>query len=526
MKLHAIIAFYAGVLFACAEASYVKVPTPLECSDDRECSVDQSCHRGQCLDVKPGVLANVDVEITPPSTALAARTQLLARDLDTNTETELVLPAPTLFGAIQVLGDMGEPIAARLTIRGHDRIPTRETDSILLLDSNRVTGVKLLPGLYDVRVLPTDAAKYPGIEIHDFEVRAGAMVPRRELTVPTRYRTLTGEVTRRTTNQYKIPGVTVQATSIGSGLLSTRATTDQDGRFSILLPETPDTSFVLTAVPAADSLGAPSWSFSQTITFGQSQREIVIPLEETTAEVRGRVRLRVLGVGPDGPIAVAGARVVLSATTGLDYRSFTVQAFTNGEGYLPETPLLSATYRVTVEPPVDSPFQPTETRLELGVLNNNLIVDKQLELAPKTAVRGVVQSSSGQPVASATLLFERATGAPRPVSTTTDGDGSYALALEGGSYVVTISPTSNSRVSEPLPVKTAAVEVPMGDAAFELPPFALDAGTLLRAIVRDASGSPVARADVELFARVAGRPISLGRAISDESGRVSLVVPF
>lgn len=508
------------------EAAIQVSPT---CRDDNECAGNQTCFRGQCTARSVASRLVADVEITPPSSSPLSRVQLLDVAFDTRFSADLDVPDPTRFDTIRVLDTSEAPIAARVAFTGRDRIVTRELDAQLLLDPDRDTGIALAAGTYDVRVLPTDAARRPGVEIRDFLVRPNGSLPRRDLVIPSTYRTVTGEVTRRTSMQVKIAGVTVHARSLGAGLPSTRAVTDTDGRFSILLPDTPDTSFELIAEPS-DEQGL-GWGFVQTITVLSPGRTVSIPLEETTDAVRGTLQLRVLGMGPQGAQPVAGAHVVLTASTGVDYRALTLEGVTDDDGRVVpvsgvgELTVLAARYHVLIEPPITGAWQVRRTRLDLSQVTNKLVVDKQLELPAKVHVRGTVASSLGQPVSEARLRFTPLDNSSRTTAGTTDTRGAYDVLLDAGSYVVTVAPTPNSRVNEPLPVGFARLEVPADVAERDAEPVLLPSGSVLRASIRDARGAPVADATFELYTQLDQVPISLGRTTSDARGAIELIVP-
>lgn len=518
-------------LWALACSSNEASPTPVQetCSDDRDCSGEETCFRGQCTARSTSSRLVADVEITPASSSPLTRVQLLDVALDTNFQATLDVPDPTRFDVIRVLDPGNQPIAARVAFVGRERIATRELDAQLLLDPDRDTGIALAPGTYDVRVLPTDAAQRPGVEIRDFLVRSGASLTRRDLVIPGTYRTVQGEVTRRTSMQVKIAGVTVRARSISAGLPSTSAITDTDGRFALLLPDTPDTSFELVAEPSSEQ--GLAWGFVQTITVLAPGRTVAVPLEETTDAVRGTLQLRVLGMSDEGPQPVADAHVVLTASTGLDYRALVVEGVTDADGRVVPTSgsgdltVLAARYHVLIEPPITGPWQVRRTRLDLSQVANKLVVDKQLELVAKVKVRGTVVSRLGLPVDQARLRFTPLDGSPRTTAGTTDSNGAYDVLLDAGSYVVTVAPTPNSRVNEPLPVGSARLDVPDDVVQRDAEPLVLPAGSVLRARVHDVRGAPLVGGAVELYGNREEVPISLGRATSDAQGEFELIVP-
>ena len=89
---------------------------------------------------------------------------------------------------------------------------------------------------------------------------------------------------------------------------------------------------------------------------------------------------------------------------------------------------------------------------------------------------------------------------------------------------VVVSPASNSKISEILPVSSTVLVVPGDAPALDLPPITLERGTLVTGQVFGAG--LVQGAHVELIRTVDGRAISLGRADSDERGQVRFVLPL
>lgn len=505
------------------------------CSSDVDCGDGTLCYVGQCLDRNTAAVRDIDVEITPPLSSDLARTQLVAIAFDPAVEATLEVGRPTLFRGLQVVDVPPHSISARVSFRGQGRIPTRELDTAVLLDAGRATDLSLLPSIYHVRLLPTDAERYPGVEILNFRVDAGGPVDGRILQVPSTYRVLRGDVSRRTTNQDKLAGIHVSARSTASGLPSTTVVTDRSGRFEILLPDTPDTTFVLTASLAVSPTAPPppSWGFEQTVTvLDKALREISIPLDDTTDEVRGALRLRVLGVGAPGaaPEKVVGARVVLTAQTGLDYRALVVEGTTDASGTLvdargePAVGLLSGRYAVRVEPPVTGAWRTKEVDLEL-LLGQGLLLDQQIQLERKAEVSGSITSQQGQPVVGAQVRYAPLDGGPREGVTTTDDDGRYRVLVEPGEYVLSVTPVANSRVGEALPVGTARVSVIDDVVSFEAGLLTLPGGALVRGVVRAPDGTALARAQLEMFKRLGGLAVSVARLTTDADGRFAAILP-
>lgn len=532
-----------ALLAAACSSDALTVPVGSFCSSDLDCDPDQSCHRGQCLSGIPTSVAGLDIEITPDDRGRLSRVQLLDQTLDASREAVLEVPAPALFRTFKVFdARTSSTIAARVTFRGYGRIPTREVDTTVLLDADRDTSLALLPDTYDVRVLPASSL-LAGMEIRGFVVQSTATVSRRDLVIDSaRHARVSGDVSRRTSNQIKIQGVQVQARSLQTGMPSTLATTDTDGRYDIILPNTTDTTYVLTAQPLPGA-GVQSWTFSQTITVPPgTSRDVPIPLEETTDEVRGTLRLRVLGMDDGAPAPVADARVVLTALTGLDYRTLVLEGVTDDQGALlvgagptpSEIPVLAARYAVRVEPPPGSAWRTSTRELDLTGALNNVVIDKQVALERKIEVRGLVVSNQGQPVIDARVRIEAVQSGVPVVTAVTDARGAYRALVDPGHHLVTVTPTPNSKVGEALPVGFGEISIDAAAGApVEVAPIYLAVGALVRGRARDNTGTALPRADVEVFRRIVVRidgadvvrVMSLGRVTTASDGTFSIVLP-
>ncbi len=511
------------------------------CSSDRDCPSDEVCHRSQCLARNPSAVAGLDIEITPDDRGRLSRVQLLDQTFDAAEELVLTVPTPAGFGRLDVFDTPtrpATPIPARVTFSGYGRIPTREIDATVLLDADRAIGVALLPGTYTVRVLP-DSPLLAGMEIRPFTVPE-APILRRELEIISgTHPRVRGEVSRRTANQIKLAGVRVQARSLQTGMPSTVATTLEGGAYDLILPNTTDTTYLLTAQPPAES-GAASWTFAQTITVPRgSSRDVAIPLEETTSEVRGTLRLRALGMDEGAPAPVAGARVVLTALTGLDYRTLVLEGVTDEQGALvvggeSAVPVLAARYAARVDPPLGSVWRTTDVELDLTGALNNVVIDKQVSLARKIEVRGLVISALGQAVTAARVRVESLDNSSAPVvSAVTDASGAYQALVDPGRHLVTVTPTPNSKVAEALPVGLGDLVLDPQQATAEATPIYLAVGALVRGRAQDSAGAPLVRADVEVFRRLpvrvgvdeVVRAMSLGRVTTGADGSFSIVLP-
>ena len=518
-----------AALVACADATIIPVN---RCDTAEDCQGDRICLDYTCVDPSAGKVSGLDVEIAPPDGTPFAKTQLRGVTFDPDKgPTPLLLPEAVVYSRITLLNTAGQPIPARITFLGTDRIPTHEVDAVVETTSDRPGSARLLPGKYEVRVLPSDP-QIPGVHVRDWEVRGGLPAGQhRSFQVPSSYRRLRGEVRLRTSAVTKVPGVTVAARAVSSGLPSTRAVTGLDGRFELMLPDTRDNVFEISATPL-DPAGA-AWSFLTEVAL-IDETEFVIGLEQSSDAVRGQLRLRVMGRGQAGPEPVPHAHVTLTASTSVPYRSFRLEGATDEDGFFrppasatsTSAMILASSYIVRVEPDSSSAFQGEEVVLNLPAQATTLL-DKQIELRPKVRVRGTLRSPLGQLVGGATLRFESTEDHARTVNAATNQEGVFEVALPGGDYFVVVSPVSNSKLSEILPVSTTSLfvpDVPDGVAVLEILPITLERGTLVTGQVF--GGGLLEGAHVELIRTIDGRAISLGRADSDPFGEVQFVLPL
>lgn len=506
---------------------------PIGCERDDQCGSREACIDFTCVAVESGSLTGVHVELTPVAASPYVRTQLLDRELEVGAaNVRFELPAPSTFDTVTVLDAAEQPIEARLSIFGQERIPGREVDATLRLRAGSPNPLQLLPGHYTLRVLPEDTRLFPGIVIDGWEVRAAPQPQQREFVLPAQYRTIRGEVTLRTADNVKLPGITVRARSIPSDLPSTSTVTDANGRFEIRLPQSEDTTFLLLAERAPEL--QPAWGYAQVISVpDETGRNVTVRIEDTSPEIQGLVRLRILGKGSQGPEPVAGAQVTLTASTSLDSRAFEITATTDGDGYAfiqtgansQALRLLQSSYQVRIAPPSSSPFRGRVTTLALTNLGPDRPADKQLEVEPRPTVSGTVRSGFGLPVQGAAIQVEALDDRALLFTAATGADGTFVVRLDPGEYVLRVDPTLRSAGGELLPVGWARISVPEA-AEHALPPITLEPGTLLQGTVSGArDGLPVPRTEVELFVTVGQRPVSLGRTISGEAGGFMLVVP-
>jgi hypothetical protein len=319
-------------------------------------------------------------------------------------------------------------------------------------------------------------------------------------------------------------GVIVEALGKQSGLPSTEAITGPDGRYSIQLPDTAETQFVVTA-RLANPFGA-TWSFEEEVKVDGQTREKLIELEAADPERRGEVRLRIVGLGGSEPEAIPNANVTLTAstTTGLESRRYVAGGVTDADGYV-MLPILDERYRIEVQTPQRSPYASAVVERELISLSGRPI-EEQIALSLRTQVFGRVSSASGNPVADARLELLPLDPRGRTFDAETGLDGVFVAEVDPGTYLVVVRPPE-AQGGELLPVHTVVQKISPGQV--ELDPIRLPVGTEVFGSVRgQVSGGQsvtIARARVEFFIYQQSQTISIARTYSDSSGSYSVVLP-
>jgi hypothetical protein len=154
-----------------------------------------------------------------------------------------------------------------------------------------------------------------------------------------------------------------------------------------------------------------------------------------------------------------------------------------------------------------------------------------VEVLPLAKVEGQALLADGRPVAEGQVeavpvacpqMEPPSTSAacmPRPAQVQAGDDGTFALALDPGSYTLRVTPVDGTRfpwVTQPLVV---------GTADMTLPTVQVPAPVVLSRTIT--SGSAAAgNAIVRIFTQPdAGSPVELGRAVTDESGHFDAYLP-
>jgi hypothetical protein len=515
------------------------MPNNTRCSTNADCLSGSTCIKTQCVpDSESSIdLSLLDFEISPPAESGYVTAQLLGKDYRTSAGTLFSVPKPVTFSC-SVFDAVRDPITARVTIFGDPvaRIPGRAVDQTLVVATAPVP-VGYLPGPHVVRLEPIDQSS-PGWET-DFLVRSASSAQNgiKEYEQPALPR-LMGEVVLRSSVETTVPGVQVRVYAQPSGLPSTTTITDVNGGFAVDLPNAASTtSFEIHA----DLPAQPSWGFVETLAVGAVQdRSFVVHLERTSTDSIGLAAIRVVGLGADGkPEPVARASVTLTAGSTLSAQIYSVRAVSGDDGYLslpgsepaPDhaLQLLRARYTIDVDTGSDSDYRRLHSGFDLTSISLAARMDTQIGLSRRVPIAGQVNSAFGRPVAGARVEIEALETIATIATASADGSGQFTALLDPGRYLAKIVPLDSVAGGELLPVGfSGAIEVPDAPPGevIQLPAITLPTGAVLHGTVAGADGEPLAGSDVEVFAEVSGRAVSLGLTSADTSGAFSIVLPI
>lgn len=510
-----------------ARVDFESCVTASDCRDGFIC-IDNQC----VLNTAAGPDV-VHVEVAPPPGSPFPKTQFLEAKPIGGVR-NLQLPSPAEL-RVRVFHE-DQPIGATVTVFGRARIPDREVDVSQPVNADVINPsvLRLLPGVYTVRVIPNDPT-LPGFEARDLRVRdiRSGEAETKEFLVPD-YRVLYGRIVSSLSGTSTIAGVAVRAVGVRSGLPSTTSVSDETGYYELLLPHTGETSFLLSAVD--ESADEASWWFEQVIQVeANAGREKRIELERTNEALRGSARLKILGRGAGaGPEPVRNASVTLtaSAAAGLDTRVYRLSGVTDAEGFVTATlngasetelPLLRGRYTVDVRTPSQSDYASTKTLLDLTAAAPGVLLTPQIELGLRTRVVGTVRAPGGAPVQGAIVELVSLEEGGRTLDEKTVTDGSFVAAVDPGRYLIVIRPPREVG-GQLLPMHVQEVIVDEG-ARFDLPPIDLPFGTEVTGTVTGADVGPLGDARVEFFIRQSDRTLSIARTTSDLDGTYSVVLP-
>jgi hypothetical protein len=490
--------------------------TTIECRSDADCGSGKACHTelGVCLDVAPeGLEFSVYVEPEVISGFLpvvldTARTDAQgAIDLQVPVPIEVkgvcaFAPENPYQGILELLG--GRIIATASTpisgiaLKSEAKVSDRQelghewTFSLSVLPDVPYTLTFLpdeRPNSQDLSTLPTFVKT--GI-FHEPVTNYRFLLPQKQAYIAS---TIVGVVTLDTEGLFPVQNAVV--TGFAGGIKGTKAVTDSQGRFKVVLP--PDESGVTLRVePDAKDVTFVGREFYFDA-FPKDLSTVHLVLGEQPQEYH--LLVHVYGVsGQDiSPIPLARVEATRQGQGEIGYEA----SATGKDGVAPLT-LFGGSYRLVVTAPMDSPFGTKEFLVDVS--SDNQVF--HAEMPKRSVVRGVVVSfDQDTPVPSAIVtiqtnslsaLSDAPASAPEmSMSIITDNDGAFSVMLDPGRYAITVVPPTSStlaRFSQP------SIEIGEDDVLLKI---SLLKGVIVRGSVRSAlDGAPVPTAQVQFYFRV------------------------
>jgi hypothetical protein len=189
------------------------------------------------------------------------------------------------------------------------------------------------------------------------------------------------------------------------------------------------------------------------------------------------------------------------------------------------TVLPPGTYDVAIEPALGTGQAKAKVQVDI----DRTVTALTLQTPLRPLVHGRATLTDGRALSSADVIALADPSAPadtltpRPGRAKTGTDGTFALELDPGPYVLTVIPEAGSnfpRVVTPMTV---------GAESSELPDIHVPAPTRLSFQLRDPSptGNPIDHAIVSVMANLRGRqgpPIEIGTAMTDADGQVEILL--
>jgi hypothetical protein len=270
---------------------------------------------------------------------------------------------------------------------------------------------------------------------------------------------------------------------------------------------------------------------------------ITYPQPSSPVLVAGTVASSIDGASVKAEVVVTttSVNVVSSGDQNLEPDlTYTARFTTDDNGtysvMLPPPPA-GVTYSAIVTP-LDARF--AKAALSLSVDTNvTEQAGKTLTVAPKNTMRGTALVADGRPLSGALVTASVAATSqaadspdtwPRAAQTTTAADGTFALALDPGTYDLTIRPAEGSRL--PWFVSTSRV---MDATDVTLENFEIPAPIVASLVLEDPSQNPIQRAVVRAYApapattsTTMGMPpptppfVQIGEAITDNLGHYDM----
>lgn len=520
-------------LGACAESEDSPfLPGNGLCSSDFDCPSEQVCIASTCQPGTTKPSGEYYYSVEPNIRTGYVTTHFLPEDIEPNAEgISLLLPQPASFN-YQVLSAAGERISASISVYGGRRIPGWELVHSETYLSSRNANLALVPDSYRIRFEPREGFA-PGVDT-EFTVRMSTKD--KDFMLSSNYRRIEGIVHAQGDENTPISQVEVQAISQSARLPSSTAVTDNEGRFSIMLPDTKDTSFLVLAQLSQGS--QPAWTYQQEIRVElEEDRNLNIAFPKTISEQRGEASIRFIGTADMGETPIHDAKVILTASTSSDIRSYRLEAKTDADGYVvladerdnqEALALLATTYTIEIIPRRDSHFARMIHMLDLSGLAPDNKVVKTIALPKRVKVSGALLSYDATVIQNANIniSYQGAnTVFPSPgTNTSTDEFGNFNVWLDPGKYLVQATPPSSGNLSAQLPPAFIIADV-LDAPEFALKPIIVSKGSRMTGELRGHDERVVSEAEVTPYIKVDNTVIQLDTVSVDDNGQFLMILP-
>lgn len=493
------------------------------CIVDDECTADDVCVLGLCVDLSEQDMSLVHVEVRPPSDSGLLTQQTFFVDLTQEERTQIRLrSSATLNGAIRLQDGTG--IDARLVALPATFIEGRGLVESMEVNTDGQFSLPLLESeTYRFEVYPADSSLPP--YFHSGHVLlAGDTEETLDIVFSPQedQLSISGVLTAgEGVASIPIQGLEVQIHQDGRRISSTDYS-DNEGFFQVNLPAGVYSDVELQIRPTDENPTFPQVThLLEALSTSEDLAEISVGAIATPVEFSGRV------LGPD-MVPVPGASIFVQGDVG---DGFVKRLFvTDEEGAFLDA-LSPGQYEVRVLAPISSTTAGMlrEERLDISVTSSPL----EFRLPPRTPVSGEIVNSEGNPVANASIRLERisAVGSGALVNSeemvwsfysVTDAQGSFSADVDVGRYRIHVEPET----ADATPIFTTIVDVysEPDPILLQIPPSLLVAGRL----EQPSTGEPLANATIRIFTSFTnefGDAIKLGEGQSDAQGHFGLSIP-
>jgi len=498
-----------------------------ECYQPSDCGEPLVCFLAVCQDPKES-LSTLYVELSPPRDSKTIRQQLSTPvQIEQGKALNLILEKfISVSGKIcQPSCEQGAALTGTLRLKGTTRIPGIDNtyETTVTQEGFRID---LLAGMYTVTFAPDDVNLPPFVyggrylfQLKDTDEQTYSI----HLAYPSleQFFILQGSVLQSATAK-PIAGAKISAQAHaknGRQLLSTTANTNSTGDYTLILAEAPKD--LILNIRAGENPLVPE--YKTTLESPVTTNEIASPLPPIYLGITDAVTVAVNLSGPSNG-NFSSTTVVFSGDFGAGKLITTTQTGTDDTTAMHATlNLIPGSYLATVVPLRSQPWALTSTPVTILPSDNNTIM---LPVESKVMVDGTLRDHTGAPVPDARITFVRKKLATeRSFSTTSDGDGNYALALDPGTtlslaeYTLEVEPTHVSG----LPRYKSLFNLGTTPLVYHI---YLYAPAFVYGIVRDAQETPVANVTLNFYAELGSeKAVLVGVAQTLKDGSFVLALP-